>query len=79
MRTIFIEKPFASERLIETVRRKLVLENLVLRRELAEQNSVAPRTSGAVRRSNRYGGSLRTWRPRTPRCSSTATRARARS
>src|SRR5258706_1693490 len=43
----FIEKPFASERLIETVRRalerrKLVLENLALRRELAGQNTVAP-------------------------------------
>ena len=47
----FIEKPFASERLIETVRRalerrKLVLENLALRRELAGQNSVAPRIIG---------------------------------
>ncbi|MGH8780770.1 sigma-54-dependent transcriptional regulator [Paraburkholderia sp.] len=47
----FIEKPFASERLIETVRRalerrKLVLENLALRRELAGQSSVAPRIIG---------------------------------
>src|ERR1700712_1667584 len=47
----FIEKPFASERLIEAVRRalerrKLVLENRALRRELAEQSSVAPRIIG---------------------------------
>ena len=47
----FIEKPFASERLIEAVRRalerrKLVLENLALRRELAGQSSVAPRIIG---------------------------------
>jgi two-component system C4-dicarboxylate transport response regulator DctD len=47
----FIEKPFASERLIETVRRALerrmlVLENLALRRELAGQNPVAPRIIG---------------------------------
>ncbi|WP_118181861.1 sigma-54-dependent transcriptional regulator [Paraburkholderia phosphatilytica] len=47
----FIEKPFASERLIETVRRALerrtlVLENLALRRELAEQGTVAPRIIG---------------------------------
>ncbi len=47
----FIEKPFASERLIEAVRRalerrKLVLENRALRRELADQGSVAPRIIG---------------------------------
>jgi two-component system C4-dicarboxylate transport response regulator DctD len=47
----FIEKPFASERLIETVRRALerrtlVLENHALRRELAGQNTVAPRIIG---------------------------------
>jgi two-component system, NtrC family, C4-dicarboxylate transport response regulator DctD len=47
----FIEKPFATERLIEAVRRalerrKLVLENQALRRELAEQSSVAPRIIG---------------------------------
>ena len=47
----FIEKPFASERLIETVRRALerhtlVLENLALRRELAEQGTLAPRIIG---------------------------------
>src|SRR3984957_15259933 len=47
----FIEKPFASERLIDTVRRalerrKLVLENRALRRELADQGSVAPRIIG---------------------------------
>ena len=47
----FIEKPFASERLIETVRRALerrtlVLENHALRRELAGQNVVAPRIIG---------------------------------
>ena len=57
----FIEKPFASERLIETVRRalerrKLVLENLALRRELAEQNRWRRASSAAVRRSNRCGG-----------------------
>jgi two-component system, NtrC family, C4-dicarboxylate transport response regulator DctD len=47
----FIEKPFASERLVETVRRAierrtLVLENLALRRELAEHGTVAPRIIG---------------------------------
>src|ERR1700753_3792341 len=47
----FIEKLFASERLIEAVRRalerrKLVLENHALRRELAGQNTVAPRIIG---------------------------------
>ncbi|OXH82820.1 sigma-54-dependent Fis family transcriptional regulator, partial [Burkholderia multivorans] len=47
----FIEKPFAAERLIETVRRalerrELVLENHALRRELAGQNVVAPRIIG---------------------------------
>jgi len=47
----FIEKPFASERLIETVRRALerrvlMLENIALRRELAAQNPLAPRIIG---------------------------------
>ncbi|HEY1608452.1 MAG TPA: sigma-54 dependent transcriptional regulator [Paraburkholderia sp.] len=47
----FIEKPFASGRLIETVRhalerRTLLRENLALRRELAGQNPVAPRIIG---------------------------------
>src|SRR5476649_1442395 len=47
----FIEKPFASERLIEAVRRALerrtlVLENRALRRELAGQSSVAPKIIG---------------------------------
>lgn len=47
----FIEKPFASERLIETVRRALerrllMLENVALRRELAGQNTLAPRIIG---------------------------------
>ncbi|CAG9270405.1 sigma-54-dependent transcriptional regulator [Paraburkholderia unamae] len=47
----FIEKPFASERLIETVRRALerrllMLENHALRRELAGQNALAPRIIG---------------------------------
>ncbi|QGZ60445.1 sigma-54-dependent transcriptional regulator [Paraburkholderia acidisoli] len=47
----FIEKPFASERLIETVRRALerrtlILENVALRRELAGQNALAPRIIG---------------------------------
>lgn len=47
----FIEKPFAAERLIETVRRalerrELVLENHALRRELAGQHVVAPRIIG---------------------------------
>ncbi|WP_153101766.1 sigma-54-dependent transcriptional regulator [Paraburkholderia hayleyella] len=47
----FIEKPFASERLIETVRRalerrKLVRENLALRRELAGHNTNVPRIIG---------------------------------
>jgi two-component system, NtrC family, C4-dicarboxylate transport response regulator DctD len=47
----FIEKPFAAERLTETVRRALerrtlVLENLALRRELAGQNPLAPRIIG---------------------------------
>ncbi|WJF90009.1 sigma-54 dependent transcriptional regulator [Paraburkholderia bonniea] len=47
----FIEKPFASERLIETVRRaverrKLVWENLALRRELAGQHTAVPRIIG---------------------------------
>ncbi|AAU48559.1 sigma-54 dependent transcriptional regulator [Burkholderia pseudomallei] len=47
----FIEKPFAAERLTETVRRALerralVLENHALRRELAGQGVVAPRIIG---------------------------------
>jgi two-component system C4-dicarboxylate transport response regulator DctD len=47
----FIEKPFASERLIDTVRRALerrtlLLENHALRRELAGQHTVAPRIIG---------------------------------
>lgn len=47
----FIEKPFASERLVETVRRALerrtlILENVALRRELAGQNALAPRIIG---------------------------------
>ncbi|RFU47145.1 sigma-54 dependent transcriptional regulator [Paraburkholderia sp. DHOC27] len=47
----FIEKPFASERLIETVRRALerrtlLLENHALRRQLAGQNTIAPRIIG---------------------------------
>jgi two-component system, NtrC family, C4-dicarboxylate transport response regulator DctD len=47
----FIEKPFASERLIETVRRALerrtlLLENHALRRELAGQSTIAPRIIG---------------------------------
>ena len=47
----FIEKPFASERLIDAVRsalenRKLVLENRALRRELATKTTIAPRIIG---------------------------------
>src|SRR6185437_1521941 len=47
----FIEKPFASERLIETVRRalerrRLVLENVALRRELAARDALVPRIIG---------------------------------
>ena len=47
----FVEKPFASERLIETVRRalerrRLVLENDALRRELAGRDALAPRIIG---------------------------------
>ena len=47
----FIEKPFAAERLTETVRRALerrtlMLENLALRRELAGQDTLAPRIIG---------------------------------
>jgi two-component system C4-dicarboxylate transport response regulator DctD len=47
----FVEKPFASERLIETVRRalerrRLVLENVALRRELAERDALVPRIIG---------------------------------
>jgi two-component system, NtrC family, C4-dicarboxylate transport response regulator DctD len=47
----FVEKPFASERLVETVRRalerrRLVLENVALRRELAERDALVPRIIG---------------------------------
>ncbi len=47
----FVEKPFASERLIETVRRalerrRLILENVALRRELAERDALVPRMIG---------------------------------
>ncbi|GLU32834.1 sigma-54 dependent transcriptional regulator [Trinickia caryophylli] len=47
----FVEKPFASERLIETVRRalekrRLLLENVALRRELAERDALVPRIIG---------------------------------
>ena len=47
----FVEKPFASERLIETVRRalerrRLMLENVALRRELAERDALVPRIIG---------------------------------
>jgi two-component system C4-dicarboxylate transport response regulator DctD len=47
----FVEKPFASERLIETVRRalerrRLILENVALRRELAERDAIVPRMIG---------------------------------
>ncbi|HEV3105855.1 MAG TPA: sigma-54 dependent transcriptional regulator [Trinickia sp.] len=47
----FVEKPFAAERLIETVRRalerrRLMLENLALRRELAERDAIVPRIIG---------------------------------
>jgi two-component system C4-dicarboxylate transport response regulator DctD len=48
----FVEKPFASERLIETVRRalerrRLILENFALRRELAERDALVPRMIGS--------------------------------
>jgi two-component system C4-dicarboxylate transport response regulator DctD len=48
----FVEKPFASERLIDTVRRalerrRLVLENVALRRELAERDALVPRMIGS--------------------------------
>jgi len=47
----FIEKPFAAERLVETVKRavdkrKLTLENRSLRRELATQSAPGPRIIG---------------------------------
>lgn len=47
----FVEKPFAAERLIDTVRRalerrRLVLENLALRRDLAERDALVPRIIG---------------------------------
>ncbi|MGN6666912.1 MAG: sigma-54-dependent transcriptional regulator [Trinickia sp.] len=47
----FVEKPFAAERLVETVRRalerrRLVLENVALRRELAARDALVPRIIG---------------------------------
>ncbi|MGN6806673.1 MAG: sigma-54-dependent transcriptional regulator [Trinickia sp.] len=47
----FVEKPFASERLIETVRRalerrRLMLENDALRRELSQRDALVPRIIG---------------------------------
>ncbi|MES9975692.1 sigma-54-dependent transcriptional regulator [Candidatus Thiodiazotropha sp. LNASS1] len=47
----FIEKPFSSERLVDTVRRalekrRLVLENRTLKTELNAQNSLGPRIIG---------------------------------
>lgn len=47
----FVEKPFAAERLVDTVRRalerrRLVLENAALRRELAERDALVPRIIG---------------------------------
>ncbi len=47
----FIEKPFSSERMVETVRRavdtrKLTLENRLLRSELDAQNTLGPRIIG---------------------------------
>jgi two-component system C4-dicarboxylate transport response regulator DctD len=47
----FMEKPFAAERLIETVRRalerrRLVLENVALRKELAARDALVPRIIG---------------------------------
>ncbi|MCU7942025.1 MAG: sigma-54 dependent transcriptional regulator [Candidatus Thiodiazotropha sp. (ex Cardiolucina cf. quadrata)] len=47
----FIEKPFSSERLVDTVRRalekrRLVLENRTLKNELNAQNSLGPRIIG---------------------------------
>jgi len=47
----FVEKPFAAERLIETVRRalerrRLMLENDALRRELSQRDALVPRIIG---------------------------------
>lgn len=47
----FVEKPFAAERLVDTVRRalerrRLVLENEALRRELAARDALVPRIIG---------------------------------
>ncbi|WP_206954719.1 sigma-54-dependent transcriptional regulator [Trinickia acidisoli] len=47
----FVEKPFAAERLVDTVRRalerrRLALENAALRRELAERDALVPRIIG---------------------------------
>lgn len=47
----FVEKPFAAERLVDTVRRalerrRLVLENVALRRELATRDALVPRIIG---------------------------------
>ena len=47
----FVEKPFAAERLVETVRRalerrRLVLENVALRRELASRDAFVPHIIG---------------------------------
>ena len=47
----FVEKPFAAERLVDTVRRalerrRLVLENAALRRELAARDALVPRIIG---------------------------------
>ena len=47
----FVEKPFAAERLVDTVRRalerrRLVLENVALRRELAARDALVPRIIG---------------------------------
>jgi two-component system C4-dicarboxylate transport response regulator DctD len=47
----FVEKPFASERLIETVRRalerrRLALENVALRKALAERDALVPNLIG---------------------------------
>ena len=47
----FVEKPFAAERLVETVRRalerrRLLLENVALRRELAVRDALVPRIIG---------------------------------
>lgn len=47
----FVEKPFAAERLIDTVRRalerrRLMLENVALRKELAARDALVPRIIG---------------------------------